>query len=95
VPLTFSRVNGLPLNVVDPLQFLMLLPSKEREYAFGVVLDGTLQETVASPSASCIREGPVALGEEPPANPLTGKTPSLSVKNRALVEAFAESHASN
>jgi hypothetical protein len=59
--------NGLPLNVVDPLQFLMLLPSKEREYAYGVVLDGTLQETVA-------------LGEEPPANPLTGKTPSLSVK---------------
>jgi hypothetical protein len=48
----------------------MLLPSKEREYAYGVVLDGTLQETVA-------------LGEEPPANPLTGKTPSLSVKKIA------------
>ena len=44
-------------------------------------------------------EGPVALGEafpecntreEPPANPLTGKSPSPSVKNRALGEGFAE-----
>ena len=38
-------------------------------------------------------EGPVALGEEPPANPLTGKSPSPSVKNRALGEGFAECRA--
>ena len=30
------------------------------------------------------------LGEEPPANPLTEKSPSPSVKNRALGEGFAE-----
>ena len=33
------------------------------------------------------------LGEEPPANPLTGKSPSPSVKNRALGEGFAECRA--
>ena len=34
-----------------------------------------------------------ALGEEPPANPLTGKSSSPSVKNRALGEGFAECRA--
>ena len=33
------------------------------------------------------------LGEEPPANSLTGKSPSPSVKNRALGEGFAECRA--
>ena len=33
------------------------------------------------------------LGEEPPANPLTGKAPSPSVENRALGEGFAECRA--
>ena len=33
------------------------------------------------------------LGEKPPANPLTGKSSSPSVKNRALGEDFAECRA--
>ena len=33
------------------------------------------------------------LGEEPPANPLTGKAPSSSAENRALGEGFAECRA--
>jgi len=33
------------------------------------------------------------LGEEPPANPLTGKAPSPSAENRALGEGFAECRA--
>ena len=33
------------------------------------------------------------LGEEPPANPFTGKSPSPSVKNRALGVGFAECRA--
>ena len=33
------------------------------------------------------------LGEEPPANPPTGKAPSPSVENRALGEGFAECRA--
>ena len=44
-----------------------------------------LHSEKTSPSAT--------LGEEPPANPLTGKSPSPSVKNRALGEGFAECRA--
>ena len=47
--------------------------------------EGQLHSEKPSPSAT--------FGEEPPANPPTGKAPSSSVENRALGEDFAECRA--